>query len=85
MLYPQPPQVKLLDPAAPTNEQLEVIPRSAVESPAVVPHTCTPQSPAPSSGSDLFRPNVNMNIPEYLNELEFTLDPWAKNEGPLGM
>jgi hypothetical protein len=60
MLYPQPPQVELLDPTAPTNEQLEVIPRSAVEPPAVAPHAHAPQSSAPSSGSDLFGPSVAM-------------------------
>jgi hypothetical protein len=85
MLYPEPPQVELLNPAAPTNEQLEVIPRSAVEPPAVVPHAHAPQSPAPSSGSELFRPNVNMNVPEYPDEPEFTLDPRAEDEGPSGI
>jgi hypothetical protein len=85
MLYPQPPQVELLDLAAPANEQLEVISRSAVEPLAVVPHTCAPQSPAPSSGSELFRPDVNMNVPKYPDEPEFTLDPRAENKGPSGM
>jgi hypothetical protein len=85
MLYPQPAQVELLNPAAPTNEQLEVISQSAVEPPAVAPHARAPQSPAPSSGSELFGPDVNMNVPEYPDEPEFTLDPRAEDEGPLGM
>jgi hypothetical protein len=51
----------------------------------MVPHARAPRSPADSSGSDLFRPDVNVNVPEYPDEPEFTLDPRAKDEGLSGI
>jgi hypothetical protein len=67
------------------SEQLKVIPRNAAEPPAVAPHPRTPRSPALSSESDLFSPDVNMNAPEYPDELVYTLDITGVDNGPSGM
>jgi hypothetical protein len=84
-IYPQPPNVELLDPTALVNEQLEVIPHNAAEPPAMAPHPCAPRFPALSSESKLFSPNVNMNAPEYPDELEYTPDTRGVDNGPSGM
>jgi hypothetical protein len=44
-IYPQLPNVELLDPTASVSEQLEVIPRNTAEPPAVAPHPRAPRSP----------------------------------------
>jgi hypothetical protein len=84
-IYPQLPNVELLNPMASISEQLKVIPCNAAEPPAVAPHPCAPRSPALSSESDLFGPNVNMNAPEYPDEPEYTLDTTGVDDGPSGM
>jgi hypothetical protein len=84
-IYPQPPNVELLDPMASVSKQLEVIPHNAAEPPAVAPHPHAPRSPALSSESELFGPDVNMNAPEYLDEPEYTLDIRDVDDGPSGM
>jgi hypothetical protein len=84
-IYPQPPNVELLDSMAPVSKQLEVIPHNTAEPPAVAPHPCTPRSPALSSESELFGPDVNMNAPEYPDELEYTPDNRGVDNGPSGM
>jgi hypothetical protein len=73
-IYPQLPNVELLNPTALVSEQLEVIPRNATEPPAVAPHPHAPRSPALSSESELFGPDVNMNASEYPDEPEYTPD-----------
>jgi hypothetical protein len=84
-IYPQPPNVELLDPTASVSEQLEVIPRNAAKPPAVASHPCAPRSPALSSESKLFGPNVNMNAPEYPHEPEYTPDIRGVDDGPSSM
>jgi hypothetical protein len=84
-IYPQPPNVELLDPMVLVSEQLEVIPHNATEPPAVAPHPRTPRSPALSSESELFGPDMNMNAPEYPDEPEYTPDTRGVDDGPLGM
>jgi hypothetical protein len=84
-IYPQLPNVKLLDPTALVSEQLEVIPRNTAKPPAVAPHPHAPRSPALSSGSKLFSPDMNMNVSEYLDEPEYTLDTRGVDNGPSGM
>jgi hypothetical protein len=84
-IYPQLPNVELLDPTASISEQLKVIPRNTAEPPAVAPHPRAPRSPALSSESELFRPNVNMNAPEYPDEPEYTPDITGVDDGPSGM
>jgi hypothetical protein len=73
-IYSQPPNVKLLDPTPLVSEQLEVIPCNATEPSAVAPYSCAPRSPAFSSESKPFSPEVNMNALEYPDEPEYTLD-----------
>jgi hypothetical protein len=68
-LYPQLPNVKLLDLNALVSEQLEVIPHNTAEPPAVAPHPHMPRSPALSSESELFSPDVNMNALDLLQFL----------------
>jgi hypothetical protein len=84
-IYPQPPNVKLLDPMALVSEQLKVISHNITEPPTVAPYPHTPRSPALSSESKLFGPNVNMNVPEYPDEPEYTLDTRGVDNGPSGM
>jgi hypothetical protein len=84
-IYPQPPNVELLDPTASVSEQLEVIPRNATKPPAVAPHPRAPRSPVLSSESELFGPDMNMNAPEYPDEPEYTLDTRGVDDGPSGM
>jgi hypothetical protein len=84
-IYPQPPNVKLLDPTMSVSQQLEVIPHNATEPPAVAPHPHTPRSLALSSESELFGPDVNMNAPEYLDEPEYTPDIRGVDDGPSDM
>jgi hypothetical protein len=84
-IYPQPPNVELLDPTASISEQLKIIPHNAAEPPTVAPHPCAPRSPALSSESDLFGPDVNMNAPEYPDEPEYTPDTTGVDNGPSGM
>jgi hypothetical protein len=84
-IYPQPPNVELLDPTASISKQLEVIPHNAAEPPTVAPHPRASRSPALSSESDLFGPNVNMNTPEYPDEPEYTPDTTGVDNGLLGM
>jgi hypothetical protein len=67
------------------SEQLEVIPHNTAEPPAMAPHPHAPRSLALSSESKLFGPNVNMNAPEYLDELEYTPDIRGVDDGPSGM
>jgi hypothetical protein len=64
---------------------LEVISCNTTEPPAVASHPCAPRSPALSSKSELFSPDVNMNALEYLDELEYTLDTRGVDNGPLDM
>jgi hypothetical protein len=84
-IYPQLPNVELLNPTALVSEQLEIIPHNAAKPPTVAPHPHAARSPALSSESELFSPDVNMNPPEYLDELEYTPDTRGVNDGPLGM
>jgi hypothetical protein len=84
-IYPQPPNIELLDPMASISEQLKVIPCNATKPPAVAPHPCTPRSPALSSESKLFSPEVNMNAPEYPDELEYTPDTRGVDNRPSGI
>jgi hypothetical protein len=84
-IYPQPPNVELLDPMAPVSKQLEVIPYNAAEPPAVAPHPHAPRSPALSSESKLFSPDMNMNAPEYSDKLEYTPDTRGVDDGLSGM
>jgi hypothetical protein len=51
----------------------------------MAPHSHAPRSPALSSKSDLFSPDVNMNAPEYLDKPEYTPDTTGVDDGPLGM
>jgi hypothetical protein len=67
------------------SEQLEVIPHNAAKPPTVAPHPHAPRSPALSSESDLFSPDVNMNAPEYPDEPEYTPDTTGVDDGPSGM
>jgi hypothetical protein len=80
-IYPQLPNVKLLNPMASISKQLEDIPHNTAEPPVVAPHPRAPRSPTLSSESDLFSPNVNMNAPEYLDELEYTPDTTGVDNG----
>jgi hypothetical protein len=84
-IYPQPPNVKLLNPMVSISEQLEVIPHNATEPPAVAPYPHASRSPALSSESELFGPDVNMNAPEYLDEPEYTPNTIGVDNGPSGM
>jgi hypothetical protein len=84
-IYPQPPNVKFLDPTASISEQLEVIPCNAAEPPTVAPYPRAPRSPALSSESDLFGPDVNMNASEYLDKPEYTPDTMGVDDRPSGM
>jgi hypothetical protein len=84
-IYPQPPNVELLNPTVSVNEQLEVIPCNATKPPAVAPHPCAPRSPTLSSESEIFGPNVNMNAPEYPDEPEYTPDTRGVDNRPSGM
>jgi hypothetical protein len=67
------------------SKQLEIIPHNAAEPPAVAPHPCAPRSPALSSGSKLFGPDVNMNAPEYPDEPEYTPDTRGVDDRLSGM
>jgi hypothetical protein len=69
---------------ASVSKQLEVIPCNAADS-AVAPHPHAPRSPALSSESKLFDPNVNINAPKYTDELEYTPDIRGVDNGPSGM
>jgi hypothetical protein len=82
MCPPQPPNVELLNPMALVSKQLEVIPCNTTEPPTVAPHPRAPRSPALSSDSKLFSPDVNMNAPEYPDEPEYTLDIKGVDNGP---
>jgi hypothetical protein len=84
-IYPQLPNVELLDPMALVSKQLEVIPCNAAKPPAVALHPRAPRSPALSSESELFGPDVNMNAPEYPDEPEYTPDIRGVDDGPSGM
>jgi hypothetical protein len=84
-IYPQLPNVELLDPTVLVSKQLKVIPCNTTKPPAVAPHPCAPRSPALSSESELFGPDVNMNAPEYLDELEYTPDIRGVDDGPSSM
>jgi hypothetical protein len=84
-IYPQLPNVKLLDSMVPVSKQLEVIPHNAAEFPAVALHPHAPRSPALSSESELFGPNVNMNALEYPDELEYTPDTRGVDDRPSGI
>jgi hypothetical protein len=84
-LYPQPPNVELLDPNTPVGEQLEIIPHNAAKPPAVAPHPRVPRSPALSSESELFGPDVNMNAPDYPDKPEYTPDTRGVDDGLSGM
>jgi hypothetical protein len=44
-----------------------------------------PRSLALSSESKLFSPDVNMNAPDYPDELEYTPDTRGADDGPSGM
>jgi hypothetical protein len=84
-IYPQLPNVELLDPTASISKQLEIIPHNTAKPPTMALHPCAPRSPALSSESDLFSPDVNMNAPEYLDKPEYTLDTTGVDDGPSGM
>jgi hypothetical protein len=84
-IYPQLPNVELLNPIVSVSKQLEVIPHNTTKPPAVAPHPRAPRSPTLSSKSELFGPNMNINAPEYPDEPEYTPDIKGVDDGLSGM